>query len=62
MKARALLQFVAGFGVCIALFFLLGAQQATESRSSVNALSDRDVYYPGSEDLAADEMRLRHVR
>ncbi len=31
---------------------------ATEKSSPVKALTDRDVYYPGTEDLAADEMRV----
>jgi ribonuclease Z len=37
---------------------VLGAQEATTPSSPVTALSDRDVYYPGSEDLAPDEMRV----
>ncbi len=31
---------------------------ATEETSPVKALADRDVYYPGTEDLAPDEMRV----
>ena len=34
------------------------AAQTNSSASSVKALSDRDVYYPGTEDLAPDEMRV----
>ncbi len=35
-----------------------GAKDAAPSFSPVKALADRDVYYPGSEDLAPDEMRI----
>ena len=58
MRLRKVHQFVAGFGACLALLVLIGAQRATVPASPVKALSDRDVYYPGSEDLAADEMRI----
>jgi hypothetical protein len=34
------------------------AAQAESSASPVKALEKRDVYYPGSEDLAPDEMRV----
>ena len=34
------------------------AAQAKSSASPVKALKERDVYYPGSEDLAPDEMRV----
>jgi ribonuclease Z len=34
------------------------AAQTKSSASPVNALKDRDVYYPGSEELAPDEMRV----
>ncbi|MEN8691208.1 MAG: guanitoxin biosynthesis MBL fold metallo-hydrolase GntH [Desulfobacterales bacterium] len=34
------------------------AAQIKVSASPVTALKERDVYYPGSEDLAADEMRV----
>lgn len=34
------------------------AAETKSSASPVKALADRDVYYPGSEDLAADEMRV----
>jgi ribonuclease Z len=45
--------FVAGFGACVALLVLLGA-----TPSPTKAVAGRDVYYPGSEDLAPDEMRI----
>ena len=47
------LAFLSGVGVCVGLLFLLGA-----ALSPTKALPDRDVYYPGSEDLAKDEMRI----
>ncbi len=34
------------------------AAEADSSASPVKALAERDVYYPGSEDLAPDEMRI----
>ena len=34
------------------------AAQMKSSASPVKALEERDVYYPGSEDLAPDEMRV----
>lgn len=34
------------------------AAQVKSTASPVRALKDRDVYYPGSEDLAPDEMRI----
>ena len=34
-----------------------GEQVSPPVASPVKALAERDVYYPGSEDLAADEMR-----
>jgi ribonuclease Z len=34
------------------------AEEAAMKLSPTQALADRDVYYPGSEDLAADEMRV----
>jgi ribonuclease Z len=45
--------FVAGFAACVALLVLVAATQ-----SPTQAIDDRDVYYPGSEDLGPDEMRL----
>ena len=46
-----------GFGACLALLLLLGASQANMG-SATSALPERDVYYPGSEDLKPDEMRV----
>jgi ribonuclease Z len=45
--------FVGGFASCVLLFALVAA-----THSPTRALSDRDVYYPASEDLAPDEMRV----
>jgi ribonuclease Z len=58
MSKKGLFTFSAGFGACLAILAVLGAQEATTPSSPVTALSDRDVYYPGSEDLAPDEMRV----
>ena len=50
------------FLVCslVVLSFVLSVLTvgATEETSPVKALADRDVYYPGTEDLAPDEMRV----
>ncbi len=45
--------FLAGFLSCALVLALLGAGQ-----SPTKAVGDRDVYYPGTEDLAPDEMRI----
>ena len=58
MAARGSFHFVAGFAACIALLGVLGARQAAPPSYAVEALSDRSAYYPGTEDLAADEMRV----
>ena len=50
---RGSLLFLGGFLACVCLIFLLGARQ-----SPTRALQERDVYYPASEDLAPDEMRV----
>ena len=47
------LSFLAGFALCVSLLVLIAATQ-----SPTRAIPDRDVYYPGSEDLAPDEMRV----
>ncbi len=36
----------------------VGDRPANAQQASTVALSDRDVYYPGSEDIGADEMRI----
>ena len=36
----------------------ISAPQAPPRSSPIKALGDRDVYYPGTEDLAPDEMRV----
>ena len=49
---RSALVYLTGFLSCALLLVLVAA-----TYSPTTALSDRDVYYPGSEDLAPDEMR-----
>lgn len=48
------------FSQHISFLSFVGSAEAARgaSESSVTALTDRDVYYPGSEDLAPDEMRI----
>jgi ribonuclease Z len=47
-----------GLGIVIGTAFNLNAEASTEEISPVKALEDREVYYPGTEDLAPDEMRV----
>ncbi len=58
MAKRGILQFCSGIVACMALLALLGAKQSGTNGAPVNALNDRDVYYPGTEDLKPDEMRI----
>jgi ribonuclease Z len=49
--------------VAVAIGIVIGAGMSTETdaeagASPVKALSEREVYYPGTEDLAPDEMRV----
>ena len=53
MKLKIGLTFLAGFATCVALLVLVGS-----TGSSTKAMSDRDVYYPATEDLKPDEMRV----
>ncbi len=50
---RSILGYLAGFLSCGLLLVLVAA-----THSSTKATPDRDVYYPASEDLAPDEMRI----
>ena len=47
-----------GFFGCILLLVSIAAVVPVDEASPVKALSERDVYYPGTEDLAPDEMRV----
>ncbi len=55
MRHRRSVWFLAGFAFCLLAIGLLGAKHIS---SPVKALSEQDVYYPGTEDLAPDEMRI----
>ncbi len=55
MKLKIGLTFFAGFAACAALLVL---SAATWSPTKGIPQSDQDVYYPGTEDLAPDEMRV----
>jgi len=55
MKLKIGLTFLAGFAACAALLVLLAA---TWSPTKGVPESEQDVYYPGSEDLKPDEMRI----
>ena len=58
MKRSPLLLFGAGFGACLALVFALGAKHGLPAFSPVEPLPTHDVYYPGTEALGPDEMRV----
>ena len=47
-----------GFFGCILLLVSIAAVVPVDEASPVKALSEREVYYPGTEDLAPDEMRV----
>jgi ribonuclease Z len=47
------------FGLALAVGFIsVVAATSAQKASPVKALAERDIYYPGSEDLAEDEMRV----
>ena len=56
LKNRGL-TFVAGFGACLSILVMMGAQ-SPDMPSPVKPASDREVYYPNTEKLGADEMRV----
>jgi ribonuclease Z len=62
MSRKNILWFASGFLACVALIACVGllsdASKAEAKASPVKALDDRGVYYPGTEDLAPDEMRV----
>ena len=57
MKKNILLIAI-GFIGCIVLLVSIAAIVPEGEASPVKALSEREVYYPGTEDLAPDEMRV----
>ena len=59
MKVRMIALFLVGFICCLGLVVVLAAKSAEEpSASPVKAIAEREMYYPGTEDLAPDEMRV----
>ena len=64
MKLKVMLAFIAGIAVTVGLLAavtLSGNLQVAEAKpklSPTKALTDLDVYYPGTEDLRPDEMRI----
>jgi ribonuclease Z len=58
MTIRTGSAFLAGFAACVVFVALLGATDASESDLEVAVTPDMDVYYPGTEQLAPDEMRV----
>jgi ribonuclease Z len=64
MKQRALVAYIAGIATVVAavavMIFSGDAQvaQAKANRTPTGAMPELDVYYPGAEELAPDEMRV----
>ena len=62
MERKSILLFATGFLASIALIACVGllsdGSTAAAKASPVKALDEREVYYPGTEDLAPDEMRV----
>ncbi len=58
MRGGKILTFIAGVISSLAFLIIVAAQSAPDTSTSVKALPERDVYYPGSEDLQSDEMRV----
>ncbi len=60
MKCRRSICFLSGIGAFLVLFSLMsmGPNAGSSQSSPTKALSGRDVYYPGTENLADDEMRV----
>ena len=56
IKNRAV-TFLAGFGACLTVLVMMGAQSPTMP-SPVKPAPERDVYYPNTEALGTDEMRV----
>jgi ribonuclease Z len=53
MKRHGVLGFLAGFAMCVLLLVLVAA-----TTSPTGTVDPREVYYPGTEELAPDEMRV----
>ena len=62
MKGSKWALFVCGFVACLAVLLVAGwladGSSVEAKVSPVEALPDREVYYPGTERLAPDEMRV----
>lgn len=58
MNKTPVMLFIAGFAACFGLIGILGAKQDQASFSPVEPLPQHDVYYPGTEKIAPDEMRV----
>jgi len=56
IKNRAV-TFLAGFGACLTVVAMMGAQ-SLDMPSPIKPALERDVYYPNTEALGADEMRV----
>jgi ribonuclease Z len=62
MTTRGIVLFGSGFLACVGLIACVSlvsdGSEAQAKTSPVKALAEREVYYPGTEDLAPDEMRV----
>lgn len=60
-RMRLIIYFLAAIGTCLTILIQLGAASnkgPVEPQSPVAPVAERDVYYPGSEALGPDEMRI----
>jgi len=58
MNLKIILAFTTGFIMCAGLITWMAFTPPPGESSPVKTLSDQDVYYPGTEDLAPNEMRV----
>jgi ribonuclease Z len=59
---RSTLGFLTATGLAVVIGYVIGCQESQETAHAqslpTKAVAERDVYYPGTEDLAPDEMRV----
>jgi len=58
MNLKIILAFTTGFIMCAGLITWMAFTPPPGESSPVKTLSDQDVYYPGTEDLGPNEMRI----
>ena len=58
MKKRELCLFLGGILTCVLVVIGFRSLNSEAKASPVSAIPDRDMYYPGTEELGPDEMRV----